>query len=381
VFSDNDRISTRQVFRLFVFDFVGESTLVLPTRLAALSGKAGFFSILLGGILGSLYLWYLLRVLRGMDGDLGSFVQEKFPFWASRILFGFLFLTFVGMAGYSAYLFADVMQYGLLPGESYTLLLLVILLVAGYAVSGGIESRARVCEVLFAVLFVLLFIMLLVAARTIDGEYFADWRELSAGAIARGSFPVALCFLPLFLVLFFPAYVTKKRWGSMLRAVHRALWFAVAVIAAVYAVLVGNFGCGALATMRYPAVVLMSSIPLRGSFLKRLDAFLIGIWFFTLFALVSVFLFYGQEFLQRMWQKRQADRSRGAGSVKCGRASLAVMLMLVFATAEMFSYGDLREYFQSYMTYIGVPLLVVLPAVLLVIGKAVKSRDVEKQDN
>jgi hypothetical protein len=50
-------------------------------------------------------------------------------------------------------------------------------------------------------------------------------------------------------------------------------------------------------------------------------------------------------------------------------------------TAEMFFYGDLREYFQSYMTYIGVPLLVVLPAVLLVIGKAVKSRDVEKKDN
>lgn len=30
MFSNNNRISTRQVFRLFVFDFVGESTLILP---------------------------------------------------------------------------------------------------------------------------------------------------------------------------------------------------------------------------------------------------------------------------------------------------------------------------------------------------------------
>ena len=32
MFSNNNRISTRQVFRLFVFDFVGESTLILPSR-------------------------------------------------------------------------------------------------------------------------------------------------------------------------------------------------------------------------------------------------------------------------------------------------------------------------------------------------------------
>jgi hypothetical protein len=367
VFSDNDRISTRQVYRLFIFDFIGEGTLVLPTQLAASSGKAGFISILLGGLLASLYLWYLSRVLRAMRTGLVSFVQEKFPRWLGLSLFGVLVLIFTGMAGYGAYLFADVMRYGLLPGESYTLILLIILLVAGYAVSGGIENRARVYEVLFAVLATLLFVMLLVAAGNIDLEYLAGWQDLSAGASVRGSLPVVLCFLPLFLVLFFPAYVTKKSWKNMVRSVGGALWTAVAVIAAVYAVLVGNFGCGALATMRYPAVVLMSSIPLRGSFLKRLDAFLIGIWFFALFALVSVFLFYGKELLRRIWPG-------GNSRQKTGQMQLAAMLVLVFAAAELFSYGELRDYFQSFMTYIGVPLLAVLPAVILIVGRAVKKR-------
>jgi spore germination protein KB len=348
------------VYRLFVFDFLGESTLVLPAQLAAASGKAGFFSILLGGLLGGLYLWYLSRVLRGMGTDLVSFVQEKFPCWLGRILFGFLLVTFVGLAGYGAYLFADVMRYSLLPGESYTLILLVILVLAAYAVYAGIESRARVCEVLFVMLFVLLFLMLLVAAGTIDPQHFADWQELSAGAVARGSLPAALCFIPLFLVLFFPAYVTKNSWGKMLRAVFGALWSAILVILALYAVLVGNFGTGALSTMRYPAVILMSSIPLRGSFLKRLDTFLIGIWFFTLFALVSVFLFYGQELLQNMWKKKKIVRS---GT----RWILAILLLLVFVAAEWFYYGNLLDYFESYLCFLGVPLLVVLPAVLLVI--------------
>jgi hypothetical protein len=146
----------------------------------------------------------------------------------------------------------------------------------------------------------------------------------------------------------------------MLRAVSGAVWSAILVILVLYAVLVGNFGTGALSTMRYPAVILMSSIPLRGSFLKRLDTFLIGIWFFTLFALVSVFLFYGQELLAGMWKK--------------GKASLLLILVFVFVAAEWFYYGNLLDYFESYLCYLGVPLLVVLPAVLLVIGKAVKKK-------
>ena len=63
MFSDNNKISIRQIFRLFVFDFVGESTLILPSALAGFSGNDGLFSILLGGVLGSLYLCYLTWVM------------------------------------------------------------------------------------------------------------------------------------------------------------------------------------------------------------------------------------------------------------------------------------------------------------------------------
>ena len=70
MFSNNNRISTRQVFRLFVFDFIGMSTLVLPAKLAGAKGCDGVFSIVIGGILSTLYLLYLVRIMQGMDGDL-----------------------------------------------------------------------------------------------------------------------------------------------------------------------------------------------------------------------------------------------------------------------------------------------------------------------
>ena len=76
MFSNNNRISTRQVFRLFVFDFVGESTLILPSQLAAFAGNDGLASIVLGGIMGSLYLWYLAWIMRRMDSDLITYVRQ-----------------------------------------------------------------------------------------------------------------------------------------------------------------------------------------------------------------------------------------------------------------------------------------------------------------
>lgn len=365
MFSNNNKISTRQVFRLFVFDFVGESTLVLPSLLAAFSGNDGVFSILMGGILGSIYLWYLNKVLRGMDTDLVTFMQQELPGWLNKIVIVFLSVHFILMAGYGAYMFSDVMKRGLIQGESYTLILVLVLFVAAYAVSGGIESRARVYEVLFWILFALLFLMLIVAVRDIDIYYMDSFFQASVSSVTKGSLPVFFCLTPLFLLLFFPAYVKKKDWGRMVGAVCRAVWFAVLVLAAMYLILVGSFGSSALATMRYPAITLMSSIHLRGSFLKRLDAFMIGIWFFTLFALLNVFLFYSQELLQFLINTKKNPK-------KIQRLTFFAALILVFLVAEWFYYGHLHEFFVSYMCYVGIPLLLVLPAALLVFGKAGK---------
>ena len=45
MFSNNHEISLRQTFRLFTFDFLGISTLIVPGYLAALGGIYGVLAI------------------------------------------------------------------------------------------------------------------------------------------------------------------------------------------------------------------------------------------------------------------------------------------------------------------------------------------------
>ena len=55
----NQKLSTRQVMRLYVFDLMGIGTLLLPPYLAKLCGLSGVYAIILGTGLGFLYLAYL----------------------------------------------------------------------------------------------------------------------------------------------------------------------------------------------------------------------------------------------------------------------------------------------------------------------------------
>ena len=361
MFSNNNKISTRQVFRLFVFDFIGMSTLVLPAKLAGAVCSDGVFSIVVGGVLSSLYLWYLARIMRGMDSDLIQYTKNALPRWGAFVMMILFAIYCVLEAGYGAYIFADVMKKGLIGGESYTLLLVLILAVAAYAIQSGIESRARVYEILFWVLFVPLFLLLWIAASDTTTEYLGPFFTASPSTVVWSGTRVFHYLTPVFLILFFPAYVRKDAQKKMVGAVYAALWVAIVVFVVFYLILLGSFGDKAMANMSYPALTLMSNIHLRGSFLKRLDAFLLAIWFFTLFALINVFLFYAEQLIAAM-----AVKSRNKAW------TTAVAVVLVFVVAECFCYGSFAEWFESYTAYVAVPLLILLPLIILLWGKAKK---------
>lgn len=361
MFASNHQISLRQLYRLFVFDLIGVSTLVLPSRLAYLSASDGLLGILIGGILASLYLWYLGWILKEMKTDFISFCMNRLPGWLGRIIFLFLAANAIGLAAFGAYVFTDVMRYGLLPRESYGLILFIILLVSSYSVQSGMESRARIYEMVFVVLAIALGVLLLLAAFDMQRDYIGPFFTSSPGNVVKGGLLEFLCFIPLFAVLFFPAYVKNTGDKRLVMTVFKALWSAVGILFVLYLILLGSFGSGALMTMRYPAVTLMSNIQLKSSFFQRFDAFMLGIWFFTLFALVNLFLFYGANLLQQTFTPGK-------------RTVIYVVLtaVLIFLLALLFRQSDWLTLFFSYFCYLGMPLLLLLPGLVLLIGKGGK---------
>ena len=366
MFSENNQISGRQVFRLLTYDFLGMGTLLLPTMLADTAGRDGIFCILAGILTTFLYLKLLRYLLKGMKTSYPDFLKQKCGKVCGYVLWGGYFLYFILMASYTAYLFSTLMLNGLVENVSFYLVLLLILLLAFYGMAGGIEGRARVYEILFWFLMIPLFLMLFAACREVKPAYWSPVFVADGKEVLSGSYYVLFCYSMVSIVLFLKEYVADRR--KCVGAAEKAVWFSGGVFAALYLILIGLFGAEALAQMKFPAVTMMSRVQVTGGFLKRTDAFMFSIWFFTLYAMLNSMVFYSGNLAAKV--------IRDCGGYLEGKKRMLpylILLLLVYGVAVLF-YRN--QQFLDCVTFllwkIGTPFVVGVPVLLCLTGERKK---------
>lgn len=366
MFSENNQISGRQVFRLLTYDFLGMGTLLLPTMLADTAGRDGIFCILAGILSTFLYLKLLRYLLKGMKTSYPDFLKQKCGKVCGYVLWGGYFLYFILMASYTAYLFSTLMLNGLVENISFYLVLLLILLLAFYGMAGGIEGRARVYEMLFWFLMIPLFLMLFAACREVKPAYWSPVFVADGKEVLSGSYYVLFCYSMVSIVLFLKEYVADRK--KCVGAAEKAVWFSGGVFAALYLILIGLFGVEALAQMKFPAVTMMSRVQVTGGFLKRTDAFMFSIWFFTLYAMLNSMVFYSGNLAAKV--------IRDCGGYLEGKKRMLpylILLLLVYGVAVLF-YRN--QQFLDCVTFllwkIGTPFVVGVPVLLCLTGERKK---------
>ena len=366
MFSENNQISGRQVFRLLTYDFLGMGTLLLPTMLADTAGRDGIFCILAGILSTFLYLKLLRYLLKGMKTSYPDFLKQKCGKVCGYVLWGGYFLYFILMASYTAYLFSTLMLNGLVENVSFYLVLLLILLLAFYGMAGGIEGRARVYEILFWFLMIPLFLMLFAACREVKPAYWSPVFVADGKEVLSGSYYVLFCYSMVAIVLFLKEYVADRK--KCVGAAEKAVWFSGGVFAALYLILIGLFGVEALAQMKFPAVTMMSRVQVTGGFLKRTDAFMFSIWFFTLYAMLNSMVFYSGNLAAKV--------IRDCGGYLEGKKRMLpylILLLLVYGVTVLF-YRN--QQFLDCVTFllwkIGTPFVVGVPVLLCLTGERKK---------
>ena len=366
MFSENNQISGRQVFRLLTYDFLGMGTLLLPTMLADTAGRDGIFCILAGILSTFLYLKLLRYLLKGMKTNYPDFLKQKCGKVCGYVLWGGYFLYFILMASYTAYLFSTLMLNGLVENVSFYLVLMLILLLAFYGMAGGIEGRARVYEILFWFLMIPLFLMLFAACREVKPAYWSPVFVADGKEVLSGSYYVLFCYSMVSIVLFLKEYVADRK--KCVGAAEKAVWFSGGVFAALYLILIGLFGVEALAQMKFPAVTMMSRVQITGGFLKRTDAFMFSIWFFTLYAMLNSMVFYSGNLAEKV--------IRDCGGYLEGKKRMLpyiILLLLVYGVTVLF-YRN--QQFLDCVTFllwkIGTPFVVGVPVLLCLTGERKK---------
>ena len=289
-FAQNESISPRQLYRLYVFNLLGVGTLVLPNNLAKL-GKYAFISIALGVFMAWLFMWIVSEVRERRKTIYDRSIDKTKC--AKMLIYDLIISIYeLSQAAFLAWIFVKLIRDSLIPDESFTVVLLVIMAVCAYALSGGVECRARVYEVVFFFVLIPLAAMLLFAISDVRLDYLMIKDrvgvDFSIADIFAGAYYVFAASISVFNILF-----VRERTASQIRgSVSKAIFTYAGILFLLYAVLLGNFGKYSLSEIEFPAVVLMSDVQIKGSFFKRADALMLSVWFFTLFSVLNMSLYY-----------------------------------------------------------------------------------------
>ncbi len=387
-FAQNESISPRQLYRLYVFNLLGVGTLVLPNNLAKL-GEYAFISIALGVFMAWLFMWIVSEVRERRKTIYDRSIDKTK--YAKILIYDLIIAIYeLSQAAFLAWIFVKLIRDSLIPDESFTVVLLVIMAVCAYALSGGVECRARVYEVVFFFVLIPLAAMLLFALSDVRLDYLMikDRVGVDFGIadIFAGAYYVFAASISVFNILFVRARTASQILGS----VSKAIFTYAGILFLLYAVLLGNFGKYSLSEIEFPAVVLMSDVQIKGSFFKRADALMLSVWFFTLFSVLNMSLYYAvlrcENFAENTrkiiftFNKNRhscsnkqfgSDRQKSHDKEKSTMRSWCIIFVIaVTATlAYILESGDeIVKKYLGFLLCIAIPVIVVLTIGLMLTG-------------
>lgn len=355
MFSENRKISMRQTKRLLAFDAAGISTLLLPPILAAVAGGDGIFCIFLALIPAYLYLG-VMKLIQRQTNDYPQYMKKSCGTVLSYLFLIIYYICFILLAGYVLYTLSTLIEKSLLKEESFWLVGILVLLLAGYAILEGMEAQARIFEIMFWILLIPLIIMLVLTVKDVNPDYWTPVFNSSWLNILKGTGVVFLFYMLEFFVLFFLPYENKA--GQSITGARKVLHATAILNTVIYLILLGVFGRNALQNMQYPVVTLMSMIKLPGGFFERQDSFMVAIWFFSLFALMSSGMSHGNEIITGLIKKNGKKRY------------VLMTMILTFAVAAAFYKSAAGiTLFEEYIFIIGLPIIIIVPLFVYLMGK------------
>lgn len=347
MFSNNRKVSNRQITRIIIMDFFGVIGLLIPTELAKTAGKDGILSLVLGGVVACLFAIFLGNRLRQytVEGKESIQINKNGPVFLITSVFYFIHFWIV--AAFLTCLLTEVVQDMFLLDGSRYVIMLISLFVCSYGVKKGIESRGRICEVAIYFVMIPLLIMIVLAAKDVNLDYLAPMLTSGTKQIALGAYYVFAGFSSLSVLVLMGEFVKETK------TVHKAIFKGIGIVTILnlllYAIALGFFQEGAMKMQRWPGITLISVINTPGGFLQRYDAFLIAVFLISILIGLASCISYGGYLFQEL---------KGTRNEFMGYIFTAGVFFLAIWFKE---YNNAYQLFTFYLWNIGTPIMIVLP--------------------
>ncbi|CAM4340708.1 spore germination protein KB [Paenibacillus endophyticus] len=351
---DNGQISARQFMILVILCTVGDSILILPTIIAANSKQDAWITMLISCLIGiGIGTLYGLMIKKMQGASLTAFMQQTL----GRAVGGFICLLFIVYFIYlHITLTSEMTQFittQLMPETPGNAVLILFLTVVIIAYRLGLETFARMGEILFPFFMLFFMFMVVFLLPQIDASKMQPILAEGFSPIWSGlPITTAVPFMETIIILAVVPHLKGNK--SALKPLLKGLAIGglILFITVLFCVLV--LGSSLMETKYYPTFILAQKITV-GSFLERMEAILTFMWITTVYFKTLLIFFAIIKSIEQLFRLKKSNMLT---------IPLAMILLVgsVISTPNIVVYNNqIKFYWAPY----DITMCLVLPILLM----------------
>jgi len=365
MFSNNSKISDKQMKKMLVFDMISISTLIIPYIAASGAGKDGLISIIAASAAAAVYGLVMLYFCKRIKCDYMEYCRQTLG-RVGTFLFGMFYLVkFIFSAVFVLTLFVTVIHETILPGTNRTVILISLILVSVFYASKKMEVRARTVEILYYLILIPLLLLFLLGLYKVNLSNLLPLAVTDSVSTIKTSYTVFLTFSALELILFATPSVTgEDEKNKFKRKVMQAVLTTSVFNLVVFVIVTGLLGTSGAARKIWSTISVMQMIEIPGGFVQRQDAIMLCLWLVTIFTVTSTLFHY------------LCSVTKSITGLRRQSYILVVYAVLLFLIVmQPLNLDTLFDYYGKYIAYIGFPQSILLPGLLMTRSLTKVSKD------
>ncbi|MCR2804026.1 GerAB/ArcD/ProY family transporter [Paenibacillus soyae] len=287
----DDRITTSQAVVFLTNTVLGAGILTMPRSVTQTTETPdSWLTIFIGGAVILPVILLLVKLSQQFPGQTvfqyAGRIAGKLPGKAICML---LVVYFLVIAGFEIRTLAEVTLFFLLEGTPMWAIVLPFIWLGAYLVGGGINSIARVNQIVFPISMLVLFVSFGVSLRLFDINNLRPVLGEGLLPVFAGLKSSILVYTGCEVILTLVAYMEHPR--QAVKAMIGGITIMLAVYLVTIIVVVGGMSVDSVITSTWPTIDLIRSFEVTGFFVERLEFPLMVIWLMQMFCNFCSFFF------------------------------------------------------------------------------------------
>lgn len=377
----NNTISRRQCFRICLLENIAIPMIVVPYVTVRVAGAYHVSAFILGLVLFVVYAYVMYQYAKEMPEGMIPLIRQGNAAVRVGVSALYIFRYALRCAIILLY-FSRVTHNYMLRSVPVVMLAIPFVLICGYGALRDIEKRGRLLELLFwwmitPLLFIGVFVISNTNWQSIGKELF-DFSMLQENithpkAIIYGAYLVLIVTSSIELMMY--TIVTQKNNQSY-NVKKIIAWIAIVFVFS-YTFVFGILGRAWVGSDSMAALNVMEAAAVPFGLMQRMDYAVLAFWIIGVFAMLSGYLFYANQFGIRCILKQDYNIATIVGCKEFDakrRMKENIMMLSIIITVLLFMLGwqwkPTRQIFTGYLIYIDLWISLFVPFIMLRIKKA-----------